>query len=479
MKNLKITLLSILALLAICAPFLGVYLYATNAPAQYGNTFVGALTDKTDRLYSLKEDKIVIVGGSSVAFGIDSALIEKYTGMPVVNYGLYAALGTKIMLDLSRDAIGKGDIVLIAPELDAQTLSLYFNAETALQAMDGSFGMMKHVSADNIPSMLGGMWRLASEKYKYIKSGTKPAPEGVYSRDSFNEFGDIIYTREENIMPLYYDPNVMIEPSEKIVSPDFMDHLNEYIKQAKRKGAEVYFGFCPMNRLGLTEEVTEESLLRFSEYLSEELACPVIGDIRDFVYEGGYFYDTNFHLNDSGVRLHSVNVTRMLLLELGIPTYVDEEIYPAPPLPESDMRFFGEDENSKYFTYEMRDGAGYYITGLSELGMAEESLTLPLGYDTYKVVGVKAGAFDGSSVSSLTVPEESNIRILETGAFDGAEKLTALYIRYPHAEDILPPSVFDFSSMGKGFKVYVPEGSNYSIDYYWSERGLAFEVIED
>ena len=80
-------------------------------PPQYSNVFVGALDEKFERLTSIDEDKIIVVGGSSVAFGLDSELMEKYTGMPVVNFGLYAALGTKVMLDLSRPGIKEGDIV--------------------------------------------------------------------------------------------------------------------------------------------------------------------------------------------------------------------------------------------------------------------------------------------------------------------------------------------------------------------------------
>ena len=42
--------------------------------------------------------------------------------MPVVNFGLYANLGTKLMLDLSRSGIGAGDVIVVAPEMNEQTL---------------------------------------------------------------------------------------------------------------------------------------------------------------------------------------------------------------------------------------------------------------------------------------------------------------------------------------------------------------------
>ena len=117
----------LLLLLVFLVPFFFVACVVFGAPAVYGDTFVGVLKDKYERLYSLEDPKIVIIGGSSVPFGIDSKMVEEEMGMPVVNFGLYADLGTKLMLELSRDHIKTGDIVILAPELDSQTLSSYFS----------------------------------------------------------------------------------------------------------------------------------------------------------------------------------------------------------------------------------------------------------------------------------------------------------------------------------------------------------------
>ena len=158
MKRLKIFLCVTLSVLAIILPVLLPALYAFLSPPQYDNTFVGALDKKLDRLHSVEGEKIVVIGGSSVAFGLDSALMEKYTGMPVVNFGLYAALGTKLMLDLSKSGIGEGDIVIISPELDEQTWSLYFNSKTTLQAFDGNLTSLKYVDSEHAFSLIGGLW---------------------------------------------------------------------------------------------------------------------------------------------------------------------------------------------------------------------------------------------------------------------------------------------------------------------------------
>ena len=97
---MKKSLIIIAAILVIVLP-VGILLgMLFMLPSQYSNTFVGELDEKYNRLMEIDEPKIIVVGGSSVAFGLESEIIEEYTGMPVVNFGLYAALGTKVMLDL-------------------------------------------------------------------------------------------------------------------------------------------------------------------------------------------------------------------------------------------------------------------------------------------------------------------------------------------------------------------------------------------
>ena len=249
MKYLRITA----AVLAIVSPILLLLGVALSLPATYGDTFLAALNDKYERLYSLQGEKVVVVGGSSVAFGYESDILEKYLDRPVVNFGLYAALGTKLMLDLSLDAIAEGDIVLLAPEADAQTLSLYFNAESTWQASEERRDMLRHLSMDDKLSMLGGAWHYAVSSGRAQLDGALPKPEGAYRRDGFDEAGDLEYERTENIMLGYYDAKHPVALSEQIVSENFVDYLNEYIDACHARGATVYFVFCPINELSMSE----------------------------------------------------------------------------------------------------------------------------------------------------------------------------------------------------------------------------------
>ena len=121
---------------AVCIPFAGIYMAGRLIPPQYSETYYGALSDLYSRLKETQGKKIVVLGNSNVAFGVDSALAERLLregglDYSVCNFGLYGSLGTKMMCELAYEEIGAGDVVIFTPELFAQSLSTYFSAEEA------------------------------------------------------------------------------------------------------------------------------------------------------------------------------------------------------------------------------------------------------------------------------------------------------------------------------------------------------------
>ena len=338
MKKGIIVTVAVLVTLLILTPLLLIPVVAFTTPPQYSDTFYGALNEKFDRLENLDGKRIVVVGGSSVAFGLDSALLEQATGYEVVNFGLYADLGTKIMLDLSRDHIREDDIVILAPELDEQTLSLYFNGLSALKALDDNPSMIFDLEGENLYDVWGSLWKFTQEKRGYAKNGA-PNPEGVYNAKNFNRYGDIdktLFPRYNNIMGQGYDMSHPVVLDQSIYSSDFVDYLNDYISDIEKVGASVYYTFCPVNDLSVVYD--SESLMTKEEqldalsanllsWLKTKLSCEILGTPKDAVMEHIYFYDSNFHLNDGGVLLHTVRLAEEIIREEGLAdTFLAEDV---------------------------------------------------------------------------------------------------------------------------------------------------------
>ena len=448
-------------------------------PTPYGKLFHAELDDKVERLTSIETEKIVVVGGSSVAFGLRSDLLQEYMGMPVVNFGLYASLGTKIMLELSLAGIGEGDIVVIAPETDAQTMSLYFSGITALEAFDADYSLIAYTDADDRLSMLGALFEHMGKKAGY-SIGDAPNPDGVYNSDSFNEYGDIDYPRPFNIMDNYYELGKTIKLDGELIDEEFFDYVNKYVAECRSRGAEVYYSFCPMNELAVDGGTSRESLYEFERMLSEALDCQLISYASDYILDAGYFYDTNYHLNETGAVYRTMQLAEDLMLATGKPVYIEASLPEAPELSDGLIILSGYDENEKYFTYEKLPSGNYMITGLTELGKSMTELTLPVsvrlgeGDRSVAVTAIGEGAFADGGLTHITVTENSELRQIMNGAFrDSGIKRLDLHIYA--AETILPPT--SFSGTAQGFEVHVPKGSSYTTDYYWSQVKLT--IVED
>lgn len=298
-------------------------------PVQFGDTFMGELKSKYERLKETSGKRIVLVGGSGVAFDCDSALMDDFfPSYEIVNFGMYAGLGTKAVMDLSENYIHEGDIVILSPEQGEQTFSDYFNGEYMWQAADGAFGMLRDLKSENFDAMLGNFPRFALEKLNYVMKGQKPQTDSIYQKKSFNTYGDIeLDTCRENILPNGYDVNQKVRFTEDVVQPEFMDYMNDWAKRLEKKGAVVWYRYCPVNKLSVEDM---DDLAAYDVFLRQKLDFPVIGNPENSLMEAEWFFDTNFHLNQPGKEVNTVQLIRDMKAMLGDDRAVTVEL-PGKP----------------------------------------------------------------------------------------------------------------------------------------------------
>ncbi len=67
----------------------------------------------------------------------------------------------------SKGALGRGDIVVFAPEIDEQALYLYFNGELMRQAVDSNLHMLFHIRIDNYTDMAATFCEFVQSKLSY------------------------------------------------------------------------------------------------------------------------------------------------------------------------------------------------------------------------------------------------------------------------------------------------------------------------
>ena len=82
----------------------------------FSYNYMSGIQLKHRRAEEFKQPKIMFVGGSSLAYGMDSELVENTFLVPVVNLGHHGGLGVSFMLNQAKKLLKKGDIVFISIE---------------------------------------------------------------------------------------------------------------------------------------------------------------------------------------------------------------------------------------------------------------------------------------------------------------------------------------------------------------------------
>lgn len=390
-------------------------------PVQFGDTFMGELKSKYERLKETSGKRIVLVGGSGVAFDCDSALMDDFfPSYEIVNFGMYAGLGTKAVMDLSENYIHEGDIVILSPEQSEQTFSDYFNGEYMWQAADGAFGMLRDLKSENFEAMLGNFPRFALEKLNYVMKRQKPQTDSIYQKKSFNTYGDIeLDTCRENILPNGYDVNQKVRFTEDVVQPEFMDYMNDWAKRLEKKGAVVWYRYCPVNKLSVEDM---DDLAAYDVFLRQKLDFPVIGNPENSLMEAEWFFDTNFHLNQPGKEVNTVQLIRDMKAMLGDDRAVTVE------LPEKPHRTWGD------------------VSAETRIWTAKDS-------ETYQ------------GEETIVIPE--NVTQIEDYAFSNCAGLKQIVLEQKDpSKCIVGQHLLD----GTGAEILVPQMSvdSYKRNYFWS-----------
>ncbi len=264
-----------------------------------GNHFYLAIKDKVRRMEDTERPRLLLVGGSNVAFGIDSRMLEE-TGHVPVNLGLTAGLGLDFYLNLIKQRVRAEDIIVLIPEYELLSTPANPTVQKELLAVCPEFAPLFELPADAGPSW---KYRLDHQALATIHVWVRNAfrrqdkGPGIYRRGSFNEFGDMVahlsLPRPEGDVtgaPIAFDRKVVEESIRK---------LNAFADYCQSRGAEVYFSHPP-----IPKERFDQSRKALSEYrrqLDQELKMPVIDGPAEQVYDNDQFFDTCYHLTGDAI----------------------------------------------------------------------------------------------------------------------------------------------------------------------------------
>jgi hypothetical protein len=255
--------------------------------------YIAGINLKHKLVNEISSPKIIVAGGSNVAFGIDSDKLEEEFSIPVVNLGLHAGLGLDFILAELKDCMKENDIVLLSPEY--------------ILGIEGNYNLKQKVNAH----------LEETKKYNSIKANTLGIKDleinlkKVLSMYRNNELIDSVQSNSNHLSHRFNKHGDYI-----IKSDDCKLKENRFIK-------EIYYRFwngidaCnSFNEYALNKNVMVLYIapsFAFNDYkkskksidharidLENNLTFEILDAPHDFIYPDSLFYDTCYHLNKTG-----------------------------------------------------------------------------------------------------------------------------------------------------------------------------------
>ncbi len=284
------------------------------------DSYLAAVLEKDRLIRNTPSPKIILVGGSNLAFGIDSKAIQDSLGLNVVNMGLYAKLGLKYMLAQVRPYIKSGDVVIVVPEYD-QFYGDYANGDNTLNTA------LLYAPADRIPDFIRSYSivdvvlrpRVENTRRSFLQAFAAalgkeqmlfpPDTNAVYNRHSFNQYGDAVSHLDKKGMN---PDSIFVKPLPPL--KDFnrgtLGDLNSIASKSKEEKAYSYFLFPSyIDRSYVINVAAIDSLRR---KLADGMQIPIVGTPKDFVMQKQFFFDTRYHLNREGRQLRTAKMIGVL-----------------------------------------------------------------------------------------------------------------------------------------------------------------------
>lgn len=298
MKKLFLKMLLLISIVSIIVGLAGLaFIYLNDASSSYA----AAIIDKHRRLHTADEPRIIFLGGSNLAFGLDSGMIEKAMGISPVNMGLQIGLGLNFQLSEVEPYIKKSDIVVIVPEYEQLFGTDYFYGDWSLAYCWLNFPeTRKYIKSVKQYAVISRNY-LYMLRTKIVSLFLQPFTKNAglayadYPRQSFNIYGDLEgHLKDARAL----SASIKLTVIKGDINRDAINAMNRFARHADKIGARVYFMFPCM--LDEQFKANEKKIRFLTNVLHNDLHVPILSDAADYIYPESYFFDSVYHLNAEG-----------------------------------------------------------------------------------------------------------------------------------------------------------------------------------
>ena len=227
--------------------------------------------------------RILLVGGSSLGWGVSSKTLTKNLGILTINSGIAAGVGyTNYMRNIEEYIDKEKDLLVFSPEYGMNLRNVIFRRSK--EFCEISLYTRNSYPVDCIGYSLNRLFRLRSHFSRALKE---------YRRDGFNEYGDYVYRKEKSKIEKFGDicKSMNISGLEKKYVP--------YLKKLQSKNYKLIY---IQNVIPESNCINKEELKEFHQILFKEFGVKNIKNTQLLLKEQ-YFHDTVYHLTEEGTKI--------------------------------------------------------------------------------------------------------------------------------------------------------------------------------
>jgi hypothetical protein len=284
--------------------------------------FLAATPDKEAAARSAPAPRLLIVGGSSAAFGFDCKALSRELGVHALNLGLHAGLGTEFVLNQAAALARPGDLVLLGLEyeqyeaLQGRTELLLDQAETCPHTLRyWNWTHWKTLLDRGLAIRAGAIVRSVIKNPRNVLSGRplKPTdPANPYARAAFDSHGDTVAFRAaelDRLPPDARNRRVVLAGDPRRMA-GACARLETFHAACGARNIRVAILYPPAEESALAAVAVQAEQL--DAFLRANLTIPVLNTPRDSAQPFTHFFDTVYHLNSEGVAERTPGLVRTL-----------------------------------------------------------------------------------------------------------------------------------------------------------------------
>ena len=289
-------------------------------------TYMAAIEDKERLLQSTPAPRIIFVGGSSLAFGLDSNMIQQRFGLPVENMGLGAGVGLRFMLEQIKPQLRAGDIVVMSPEYEILQADSEFDGGVRTLAYTIGYAPQTITylrSPLQFYHLLLGLGAAIRNKLDVLH---EPNPANkTEGRAAFDTNGDFV-----GHLGKPQSSKIELQPLDPVkaanLDRDAIPVMNEFQRFAQSRDVTVYLTFPP--HYG-TISPDMSGMKPFYCQLKKQLDIPLLGTPDAFFFDASYMFDTVYHLTAEGRAIRTKRVIQYLEQRMRVEKRPDAALAPS------------------------------------------------------------------------------------------------------------------------------------------------------